>query len=87
MFGEQIEVLNEEIHLRDNKISLKDSIINTSSSKEVEYLETINSLKQSINLKETQIDLIAKKQKKAKLQRNMVGIASAILTVLTLLTR
>ena len=87
MFGEQIEVLNEEIHLRDNKISLKDSIINTSSSKEVEYLETINSLKQSINLKETQIDLITKKQKKAKLQRNLIGIASAILTVLTLLTR
>mgnify|MGYP003154522276 CR=1 FL=1 len=87
MFEEQVEVLNEEIHLRDKKIALKDSIINTSSSKEVEYLETINSLKQSINLKETQIDLITKKQKKAKLQRNLIGIASAILTVLTLLTR
>ena len=87
MFEEQIEVLNEEIHLRDKKIALKDSIINTSSSKETEYIETISSLKQSIDLKETQIDLITKKQKKAKLQRNLIGIASAILTVLTLLTR
>ena len=87
MFEEQVEVLNEEIHLRNKKISLKDSIINTSTSKEEEYIETINSLKQSINLKETQIDLITKKQKTAKLQRNLIGIASAILTVLTLLTR
>ena len=87
MFEKQVEVLNEEIYLRDKKIALKDSIINTSSSKEVEYLETISSLKQSIDLKETQIDLITKKQKKAKLQRNLIGIASAILTVLTLLTR
>ena len=87
MFEKQVEVLSEEIYLRDKKIALKDSIINTSSSKETEYLETINSLKQSINLKETQIDLITKKQKKTKLQRNLIGIASAILTVLTLLTR
>ena len=87
MFEEQIGVLNEEIHLRDKKIDLKDSIINTSTSKEEEYIETIKSLEQSITLKETQIDLIAKKQKKAKFQRNMIGIASAILTVLTLLTR
>ena len=34
MFEEQIGVLNEEIYLRDKKIALKDSIINTSSSKE-----------------------------------------------------
>ena len=84
MFEEQIGVLNEEIHLRDWKLGLKDSIINTSTSKEEEYIETINSLKQSITLKETQIDLIAKKQKQAKFQRNIIGICSAILTVLAI---
>ena len=84
MFEEQIGVLNEEIQLRNWKLSLKDSIINTSTSKEEEYIETINSLKQSITLKETQIDLIAKKQKQTKFQRNLIGICSAILTVLAI---
>ena len=84
MFEEQIGILNEEIHLMDTKISLKDSIINTSSSKEEEYIETIESLEQSITLKETQIDLIAKKQKQAKFQRNLIGVCSALLTVLAI---
>ena len=84
MFEEQIGVLNEEIQLRNWKLGLKDSIINTSTSKEEEYIETINSLKQSITLKETQIDLITKKQKQTKFQRNLIGICSAILTVLAI---
>jgi len=69
------------------KLLYKDSIINSSSLKESEYINTIESLKQSINLKEDQIELVEKKQRKAKFQRNLIGIASAALTVLTLLTR
>ena len=45
------------------------------------------SLKKSINLKEDQIALSEKKRKKAKFQRNIVGLASMALTVLTLITR
>ena len=80
-------VLEEEIDLMHQKLLYKDSILNSASSKESEYIETIESLKQSINLKEDQIDLVEKKRKKAKFQRNIVGIASMILTVLTLVTR
>ena len=80
-------VLEEEIDLMHQKLLYKDSILNSASSKEGEYIETIESLKQSINLKEDQIDLVEKKRKKAKFQRNLIGIASMILTVLTLVTR
>lgn len=80
-------VLEEEIDLMHQKILYKDSILNSASSKESEYIETIESLKQSINLKEDQIDLVEKKARKTKLQRNLIGIASMILTVLTLVTR
>ena len=80
-------VLEEEIDLMHQKILYKDSILNSASSKESEYIETIESLKQSINLKEDQIDLVEKKRKKAKFQRNIIDIASMILTVLTLVTR
>ena len=80
-------VLEEEIDLMHQKLLYKDSILNSASSKEGEYIETIESLKQSINLKEDQIDLVEKKRKKAKFQRNIIGIASMSLTVLTLVTR
>ena len=80
-------MLEEEIDLMHQKLLYKDSILNSASSKESEYIETIESLKQSVNLKEDQIDLVEKKARKTKLQRNIVGIASMILTVLTLVTR
>ena len=80
-------VLEEEIDLMHQKLLYKDSILNSASSKEGEYIETIESLKQSINLKEDQIDLVEKKRKKAKFQRNLIGIASMALTALTLITR
>ena len=51
------------------------------------FEEQIGVLNEEIHLRDKKIDLIAKKQKKAKFQRNMIGIASAILTVLTRLTR
>lgn len=80
-------LLEEEIDLMHQKILYKDSILNSASSKESEYIETIESLKTSINLKEDQIDLVEKKARKTKLQRNLIGIASMALTVLTLITR
>lgn len=80
-------LLEEEIDLMHQKILYKDSILNSASSKESEYIETIESLKKSINLKEDQIDLVEKKARKTKLQRNLIGIASMALTVLTLITR
>ena len=80
-------VLEEEIDLMHQKLLYKDSILNSASSKESEYIETIESLKKSINLKEDQIALSEKKRKKAKFQRNIVGFASMALTVLTLITR
>ena len=80
-------MLEDEIDLMHQKILYKDSILNSASSKESEYIETIESLKKSVNLKEDQIALSEKKRKKAKFQRNIVGIASMILTVLTLVTR
>ena len=80
-------VLEEEIDLMHQKLLYKDSILNSASSKEGEYIETIESLKKSINLKEDQIALSEKKRKKAKFQRNIVGLASMALTVLTLITR
>jgi len=80
-------ILEDEVDLMHLKLLYKDSIINSSSLKESEYINTIESLKQSINLKEDQIELVEKKQRKAKFQRNLIGIASAALTVLTLLTR
>ena len=80
-------VLEEEIDLIHQKLLYKDSILNSASSKESEYIETIESLKKSINLKEDQIALSEKKRKKAKFQRNIVGLASMALTVLTLITR
>ena len=80
-------VLEEEIDLMHQKLLYKDSILNSASSKENEYIETIESLKKSINLKEDQIALSEKKRKKAKFQRNIVGLASMALTVLTLITR
>ena len=80
-------VLEEEIDLMHQKLLYKDSILNSASSKESEYIETIESLKKSINLKEDQIALSEKKRKKAKFQRNIVGVASMALTVLTLITR
>ncbi len=80
-------VLEEEIDLMHQKLLYKDSILNSASSKESEYIETIESLKKSINLKEDQIALSEKKRKKAKFQRNIVGLASMALTVLTLITR
>ena len=84
---EEILVLEEEIDLMHQKLLYKDSILNSASSKENEYIETIESLKKSINLKEDQIALSEKKRKKAKFQRNIVGLASMALTVLTLITR
>ena len=80
-------MLEEEIDLMHQKLLYKDSILNSTSSKESEYIETIESLKMSVFLKENQIALVEKKRKKAKFQRNIVGIASMILTVLTLVTR
>ena len=80
-------VLEEEIDLMHQKLLYKDSILNSASSKESEYIETIESLKKSINLKEDQIALSEKKRKKAKFQRNLIGIASMALTALTLITR
>ena len=80
-------VLEEEIDLMHQKLLYKDSILNSASSKESEYIETIESLKKSVNLKEDQIALSEKKRKKAKFQRNIVGLASMALTVLTLITR
>tara|TARA_R100001129_G_scaffold167611_1_gene135330 strand:+ start:169 stop:549 length:381 start_codon:yes stop_codon:yes gene_type:complete len=80
-------VLEEEIDLMHQKLLYKDSILNSASSKENEYIETIESLKKSINLKEDQIALSEKKRRKAKFQRNLIGIASMVLTALTLITR
>ena len=80
-------MLEEEIDLMHQKLLYKDSILNSASSKENEYIETIESLKKSINLKEDQIALSEKKRKKAKFQRNLIGIASMVLTALTLITR
>ena len=80
-------MLEDEIDLMHQKILYKDSILNSASSKESEYIETIESLKKSVNLKEDQIALSEKKRKKAKFQRNIVGIASMALTVLSLITR
>ena len=80
-------MLEEEIDLMHQKLLYKDSILNSASSKESEYIETIESLKKSINLKEDQIALSEKKRKKAKFQRNLIGIASMVLTALTLITR
>ena len=80
-------VFEDEIDLMHQTLLYKDSILNSASSKESEYIETIESLKKSINLKEDQIALSEKKRKKAKFQRNIVGLASMALTVLTLITR
>ena len=80
-------MLEDEIDLMHQKILYKDSILNSATSKENEYIETIESLKKSINLKEDQIALSEKKRKKAKFQRNIIGIASMALTVLTLITK
>jgi len=80
-------MLEEEIDLMHQKLLYKDSILNSASSKESEYIETIESLKKSINLKEDQIELSEKKRRKAKFQRNLIGIASMALTALTLITR
>ena len=80
-------MLEEEIDLMHQKLLYKDSILNSASSKENEYIETIESLKKSINLKEDQIALSEKKRRKAKFQRNLIGIASMVLTALTLITR
>ena len=80
-------MLEEEIDLMHQKLLYKDSILNSASSKENEYIETIEYLKKSINLKEDQIELSEKKRRKAKFQRNIVGFASMALTALTLITR
>ena len=53
-------VLEEEIDLMHQKLLYKDSILNSDSSKESEYIETIESLKKSINLKEDQIEYYQK---------------------------
>ena len=87
MFEEKVNVLNKEINLLSGKIILKDSIINTSEEKEKEYSENIKSLKESVNLKDDQLELVIKQNKKSKLQRNLIGISSVVLSVLILIAR
>ena len=87
MFGEKVNVLNKEINLLSGKIILKDSIISTAESKEKEYIENMESLNKSVNLKDDQLELVIKQNKKSKLQRNLIGISSVVLSVLILIAR
>ena len=87
LFEEKVNILNKEIDLLSGKIILKDSIINTSEEKEKEYSENIKSLKESVNLKDDQLELVIKQNKKSKLQRNLIGISSVVLSVLILIAR
>ena len=82
LFEEKVNILNKEIDLLSGKIILKDSIINTAKSKEEEYIENMESLNTSVNLKDDQLALMIKKNKKGKLQRNLIGISSIALAVL-----
>ena len=87
LFEEKINILNKEIDLLSGKIILKDSIISTAKSKEEEYIENMESLNTSVNLKDDQLALMIKKNKKGKLQRNLIGISSIALAVLILIAR
>ena len=87
LFEEKVNILNKEIDLLSGKIILKDSIISTAKSKEEEYIENIKSLKESVNLKDDQLSLMIKQNKKSKLQRNLIGISSIVLSVLILIAR
>ena len=87
MFEEKVNILNKEIDLLSGKIILKDSIISTAKSKEKEYIENMESLNTSVNLKDDQLALMIKKNKKGKLQRNLIGISSIALAVLILIAR
>ena len=87
MFEEKVNVLNKEIDLLSGKIILKDSIISTAKSKEREYVENMESLNKSVNLKDDQLELVIKQNKKSKLQRNLIGISSVVLSVLILIAR
>ena len=82
LFEEKVNILNKEIGLLSGKIILKDSIISTAKSKEEEYIENMESLNTSVNLKDDQLALMIKKNKKGKLQRNLIGISSIALAVL-----
>ena len=87
LFEEKVNILNKEIDLLSGKIILKDSIISTAKSKEEEYIENMESLNTSVNLKDDQLALMIKKNKKGKLQRNLIGISSIVLAVLILIAR
>ena len=87
LFEEKVNILNKEIDLLSGKIILKDSIISTAKSKEEEYIENMESLNTSVNLKDDQLALMIKKNKKGKLQRNLIGISSIALAVLILIAR
>ena len=87
LFEEKVNILNKEINLLSGKIILKDSIISTAESKEKEYIENMESLNTSVNLKDDQLALMIKKNKKGKLQRNLIGISSIVLAVLILIAR
>ena len=87
LFEEKVNILNKEIDLLSGKIILKDSIISTAKSKEKEYIENMESLNTSVNLKDDQLELMIKKNKKGKLQRNLIGISSIALAVLILIAR
>ena len=82
MFEEKVNILNKEINLLSGKIILKDSIISTAESKEKEYIENMESLNKSVNLKDDQLELVIKQNKKSKLQRNLIGISYVVLSVL-----
>ena len=62
MFEEKVNILNKEINLLSGKIILKDSIISTAESKEKEYIENMESLNTSVNLKDDQLALMIKKK-------------------------
>ena len=87
LFEEKVNILNKEINLLSGKIILKDSIISTAESKEKEYIENMESLNKSVNLKDDQLELVIKQNKKSKLQRNLIGISSVVLSVLILIAR
>ena len=87
LFEEKVNIINKEIDLLSGKIILKDSIISTAKSKEEEYIENMESLNTSVNLKDDQLALMIKKNKKGKLQRNLIGISSIALAVLILIAR
>jgi hypothetical protein len=53
----ELELTNKEILKLEEKITLKDSVINISINKENNYKLTINSLDQRINLKDLLITL------------------------------